>query len=176
MATPTPQLGKTGKYGDLKKRLTFLLLALVVFRIGAHIPAPGCARRSGTRPTPTAETSGASSDRRIYRSCRAAGSGWPSTLCRLSCPLAQAEWLRACSSLRPCLSSRVRLLIRSLPSRRLRAFRVSLPLCPIGPRPAAGTQVRPWAHVSAWVEEWAHRCCRPPLRLRRARPCSPRHR
>src|SRR6266581_4424071 len=37
----TPQLGKTGKYGDLKKRLTFLLLALIVFRIGAHIPVPG---------------------------------------------------------------------------------------------------------------------------------------
>jgi len=41
MATANPQLGKTGKYGDLKKRLTFLLLALVVFRIGAHIPVPG---------------------------------------------------------------------------------------------------------------------------------------
>src|SRR6266496_3244268 len=41
MATASPQLGKTGKYGDLKKRLTFLLLALVVFRIGAHIPVPG---------------------------------------------------------------------------------------------------------------------------------------
>src|SRR4249920_3827926 len=41
MAAPIPQLGKTGKYGDLKKRLTFLLLALVVFRIGAHIPVPG---------------------------------------------------------------------------------------------------------------------------------------
>jgi preprotein translocase subunit SecY len=37
----TPQLGKTGKYGDLKKRLIFLLLALVVFRVGAHIPVPG---------------------------------------------------------------------------------------------------------------------------------------
>src|SRR6266705_3131226 len=37
----TPQIGKTGKYGDLKKRLTFLLLALIVFRIGAHIPVPG---------------------------------------------------------------------------------------------------------------------------------------
>src|SRR5258707_2284879 len=36
----TPQLGKTGKFGDLKKRLTFLLLALVVFRVGAHIPVP----------------------------------------------------------------------------------------------------------------------------------------
>src|SRR5438094_131436 len=31
----------SGKYGDLNKRLTFLLLALVVFRIGAHIPVPG---------------------------------------------------------------------------------------------------------------------------------------
>src|SRR5262252_7252574 len=41
MAAPIPQLGKTGKYGDLKKRLVFLLLALVVFRIGAHIPVPG---------------------------------------------------------------------------------------------------------------------------------------
>src|SRR3954468_9749626 len=37
----TAQLGKTGKYGDLKKRLVFLLLALVVFRVGAHIPVPG---------------------------------------------------------------------------------------------------------------------------------------
>jgi preprotein translocase subunit SecY len=41
MATQFPQLGKTGKYGDLKKRLLFLLGALVVFRIGAHIPVPG---------------------------------------------------------------------------------------------------------------------------------------
>jgi len=37
----TPQLGKTGKFGDLKKRLTFLLLALVVFRIGAAHSGPG---------------------------------------------------------------------------------------------------------------------------------------
>src|SRR5881296_1847966 len=29
------------KYGDLKKRLLFLLGALVVFRVGAHIPVPG---------------------------------------------------------------------------------------------------------------------------------------
>src|SRR5499426_3086354 len=35
------QLGKSGKYGDLKKRLFFLLGALVVFRIGTHIPTPG---------------------------------------------------------------------------------------------------------------------------------------
>ena len=41
MATAAAQLGKTGKYGDLKKRLFFLLMALVVFRIGAHIPVPG---------------------------------------------------------------------------------------------------------------------------------------
>jgi len=41
MAAFSTQLGKTGKYGDLKKRLFFLLGALVVFRIGAHIPVPG---------------------------------------------------------------------------------------------------------------------------------------
>jgi preprotein translocase subunit SecY len=34
-------LGKTGRYGDLKRRLGFLLLALVVYRIGTHIPVPG---------------------------------------------------------------------------------------------------------------------------------------
>jgi len=40
----TPQaaaLGKAGKFGDLWRRLWFLLGALVVFRIGAHIPVPG---------------------------------------------------------------------------------------------------------------------------------------
>jgi preprotein translocase subunit SecY len=41
LASSVPQLGKTGKYGDLKRRLFFLLGALVVFRIGAHIPVPG---------------------------------------------------------------------------------------------------------------------------------------
>jgi preprotein translocase subunit SecY len=30
-----------GKYGDLSRRLIFLLLALVVYRIGTHIPVPG---------------------------------------------------------------------------------------------------------------------------------------
>lgn len=34
-------LGKTGKFGDLWSRLWFLLGALVVFRIGAHVPVPG---------------------------------------------------------------------------------------------------------------------------------------
>ncbi len=34
-------LGKVGKYGDLKSRLIFLLLALLVYRLGSHIPVPG---------------------------------------------------------------------------------------------------------------------------------------
>ncbi len=34
-------IGKTDKYGDLRRRLVFLLLALVVYRLGAHIPVPG---------------------------------------------------------------------------------------------------------------------------------------
>ena len=41
MATSATQLAKTGKFGDLRRRLVFLLLALVVYRIGAHIPVPG---------------------------------------------------------------------------------------------------------------------------------------
>jgi len=41
VATNAAQLAKTGKFGDLRRRLTFLLLALVVYRIGAHIPVPG---------------------------------------------------------------------------------------------------------------------------------------
>ncbi len=39
--TPTALIKQGGKYGDLKRRLWFLLLALVVFRIGTHIPTPG---------------------------------------------------------------------------------------------------------------------------------------
>lgn len=35
------QVGKGGKYGDLKRRLLFLLGALIVYRIGTHIPVPG---------------------------------------------------------------------------------------------------------------------------------------
>ena len=34
-------MAKTDKFGDLRRRLVFLLLALVVYRIGAHIPVPG---------------------------------------------------------------------------------------------------------------------------------------
>ena len=41
MATASATLAKTGKFGDLRRRLVFLLLALVVYRIGAHIPVPG---------------------------------------------------------------------------------------------------------------------------------------
>ena len=41
MATNANQLAKSGKFGDLRRRLTFLLLALVVYRLGAHIPVPG---------------------------------------------------------------------------------------------------------------------------------------
>ena len=33
--------GISGKMGDLKRRLLFLLGALIVYRIGAHIPVPG---------------------------------------------------------------------------------------------------------------------------------------
>jgi preprotein translocase subunit SecY len=41
VATNANQLAKSGKFGDLRRRLIFLLLALVVYRIGAHIPVPG---------------------------------------------------------------------------------------------------------------------------------------
>ncbi len=40
MATALPQ-AKSGRFGDLKRRLLFLLGALLVFRVGAHIPVPG---------------------------------------------------------------------------------------------------------------------------------------
>ncbi len=36
-----PMTMKTDRFADLRKRLIFLLLALVVYRIGAHIPVPG---------------------------------------------------------------------------------------------------------------------------------------
>ncbi|MEI8267685.1 MAG: preprotein translocase subunit SecY [Betaproteobacteria bacterium] len=41
MATNASQLAKSGKFGDLRRRLVFLVLALVVYRVGAHIPVPG---------------------------------------------------------------------------------------------------------------------------------------
>ena len=44
MATNANQLAKSGKFGDLRRRVVFLLLALVVYRIGGHIPVPGIDR------------------------------------------------------------------------------------------------------------------------------------
>ena len=41
MATNAQQLAKAGKFSDLNRRLVFLILALIVYRIGAHIPVPG---------------------------------------------------------------------------------------------------------------------------------------
>ncbi len=41
MVTSSNTVSKSGKFGDLKRRLWFLLGALVVYRIGAHIPVPG---------------------------------------------------------------------------------------------------------------------------------------
>ena len=41
MATSANQLAKSGKFGDLRRRLVFLLMSLVVYRLGAHIPVPG---------------------------------------------------------------------------------------------------------------------------------------
>ena len=37
----TSASAKGDKYGDLRRRLVFLLLALVVYRLGAHLPVPG---------------------------------------------------------------------------------------------------------------------------------------
>src|SRR5574343_429540 len=41
MATSANPTAKSAKFGDLLRRLVFLLLALVVYRVGAHIPVPG---------------------------------------------------------------------------------------------------------------------------------------
>jgi len=41
LATSPNTIAKSGKFGDLKRRLWFLLGALIVYRIGAHIPVPG---------------------------------------------------------------------------------------------------------------------------------------
>jgi preprotein translocase subunit SecY len=41
VVTNAAQIAKTDKFGDLRRRLVFLLLALVVYRVGAHIPVPG---------------------------------------------------------------------------------------------------------------------------------------
>jgi preprotein translocase subunit SecY len=41
VASISTQATKTDKFADLRRRLVFLLLALVVYRVGAHIPVPG---------------------------------------------------------------------------------------------------------------------------------------
>ena len=41
MATTNPALKSGSRYADLKRRLWFLLGALIVYRIGTHIPVPG---------------------------------------------------------------------------------------------------------------------------------------
>ena len=41
MSSQAQALAKSGKFGDLGRRLTFLVLALIVYRLGAHIPVPG---------------------------------------------------------------------------------------------------------------------------------------
>ena len=41
MVTSAQSTAKNGQLGDLRRRLVFLLLALVVYRVGAHIPVPG---------------------------------------------------------------------------------------------------------------------------------------
>jgi preprotein translocase subunit SecY len=41
VATNATQLAKSGKFGDLRRRIVFLVLALVVYRLGTHIPVPG---------------------------------------------------------------------------------------------------------------------------------------
>jgi preprotein translocase subunit SecY len=41
VATNATTLARSGKFGDLRRRIVFLLLALVVYRIGTHIPVPG---------------------------------------------------------------------------------------------------------------------------------------
>jgi preprotein translocase subunit SecY len=41
VANTAATVGSTGRFGDLKRRLFFVLGALIVYRLGAHIPVPG---------------------------------------------------------------------------------------------------------------------------------------
>jgi len=41
LATKGASVKAVDKFADLKRRLWFLLLALIVYRIGAHVPVPG---------------------------------------------------------------------------------------------------------------------------------------
>ncbi|MBQ1657408.1 MAG: preprotein translocase subunit SecY, partial [Rhodocyclaceae bacterium] len=41
MASKALTVGSSGRFGDLGRRIMFVLGALIVYRIGAHIPVPG---------------------------------------------------------------------------------------------------------------------------------------
>ena len=41
MATNANQLARSGKFGDLRRRLFFLVGAMIVYRIGSYVPVPG---------------------------------------------------------------------------------------------------------------------------------------
>jgi preprotein translocase subunit SecY len=41
VAKSAATVGSTGKFGDLKRRLLFLIGAIIVYRLGAHLPVPG---------------------------------------------------------------------------------------------------------------------------------------
>jgi preprotein translocase subunit SecY len=41
LATTNPAQKSGSRYADLKKRVLFLIGALIVYRIGTHIPVPG---------------------------------------------------------------------------------------------------------------------------------------
>jgi len=41
VAKSAATVGSTGKFGDLKRRLLFLVGAIIVYRLGAHLPVPG---------------------------------------------------------------------------------------------------------------------------------------
>lgn len=41
MAKPAPALSNNSGFGELKSRLIFLFLAILVYRVGTHIPVPG---------------------------------------------------------------------------------------------------------------------------------------
>ncbi|MDR0564062.1 MAG: preprotein translocase subunit SecY, partial [Azoarcus sp.] len=41
MAKSASTVGNTGKFADLKRRLLFLIGAVIIYRLGAHLPVPG---------------------------------------------------------------------------------------------------------------------------------------
>ncbi|MDR2014153.1 MAG: preprotein translocase subunit SecY [Azoarcus sp.] len=49
MAKSAATAGNTGKFGDLKRRLLFLIGAIIVYRLGAHLPVPGINQEALTR-------------------------------------------------------------------------------------------------------------------------------